>query len=456
MNVPSPKFLLASLRVAVVPLLGALLLVRPDPAAAQAPDRSGDCRVGIYQLRGGGDVDIGPTDGDHLRWRRKDGTTGALTKNADGSWTSTLGWTGRSDGKRVSFSDCRAGRITFDGVPGRRIALDVTETTFQGAGARLVGRLVMPKGNARVPIVVLVHGSEHFSARDFYSLQRQLPTEGIGVFVYDKRGTGASGGLYSQSYLLLANDAIAAVREAKRLAGDRAGRIGYQAGSQGGWVAPLAAKIAPVDFVVVGFGLAVSAIEEDREAIALDMTVQGYGADVMAKAMRVADATAAVMRSGFREGYDQLAAVKKAYAGEAWFKHVHGDFSFFLLETPVAALREKGPAILAGVPADYDPMPVLRHLDTPQLWILGEDDRDAPSAETARRLRGLIGQDRPITLAMFPHADHGIYEYEIRADGERVSTRNPDGYFAMMRDFIRDGRIGKHYGSSTIVRQAGN
>ncbi|MEP7061008.1 MAG: alpha/beta hydrolase [Betaproteobacteria bacterium] len=109
-----------------------------------------------------------------------------------------------------------------------------------------------------MPIVVLVHGSEHDSARDFYSLQRQLPTEGIGVFVYDKRGTGASGGRYSQSNLLLANDAITAVREAKRLAGDRAGRIGYQAGSQGGWVAPLAATIEPVDFIIVGFGLAVS------------------------------------------------------------------------------------------------------------------------------------------------------------------------------------------------------
>ena len=99
-------------------------------------------------------------------------------------------------------------------------------------------------------------------------------------------------------------------------------------------------------------------------------------------------------------------------------------------------------------------MPVLRNLDTPQLWILGEDDSEAPSAETARRLRTLIAQGRPITLAVFPHADHGIYEYETGADGKRVSTRNPDGYFAMMRDFIRDGRLGEHAatGTATIAR----
>lgn len=417
---------------------------------AQAVDRSDDCHIGIYQLSTGGDVDIGVSDGDHLRWRREDGTTGLLTENRDGSWDSTLGWTGRSDGVRVSFSDCSTGRITFDGVAGQRIALNVTNATFQGSGVRLAGRLVMPEGRGRVPIVVLVHGSEHFSALDFYSLQRQLPAEGIGVFVYDKRGTGASGGLYSQNYLLLADDAIFAMREARRLAGDRAGRIGYQAGSQGGWVAPLAARIEPVDFVIVGFGLAVSPLDEDREAIVLDMTRQGYGEDVMAKAMKVADATAAIIRSGFRDGYEQLASVRARYAAEPWFRHVHGNFSFFLLGTPEAELREKGPALLAGVPADYDPMPVLRNLDTPQLWILGTDDTDAPSAETARRLQGLIGQGRPITLAMFPHADHGIYEYETTPDGERVRTRNSDGYFAMMRDFIRNGRIYDRYGSSRI------
>jgi pimeloyl-ACP methyl ester carboxylesterase len=452
MNSPLLKVPAALFGATITAALGGARLPLSAADAARGSDHA-DCHVGIYTLRGGGDVDIGLADDGHLRWRRKDGTSGLLSE-ASGRWTSTLGWTGRSDGKRVTFGKCEAGHIVFDGTPGSRMAFDIKETTFDGAGARLAGRLVMPKGGGRVPIVVLVHGSEHSSARDFYSLQRQLPSEGIGVFVYDKRGTGASGGLYSQSYLMLADDAIAAVHEARRLAGDRVGTIGYQAGSQGGWVAPLAARIEPVDFVIVGFGLAVSAIEEDREAIALDMTRNGYGADVMAKAMEVADATAAIIRSGFRDGYTQLAKLRARYAGEAWFKKVHGDFSFFLLEMPEATVREQGPALLAGVPADHDPMPVLRNLDTPQLWILGEDDSEAPSAETARRLRTLIAQGRPITLAVFPHADHGIYEYETGADGKRVSTRNPDGYFAMMRDFIRDGRLGEHAatGTATIAR----
>ncbi|HVI58875.1 MAG TPA: prolyl oligopeptidase family serine peptidase [Luteimonas sp.] len=422
------------------------------PASARAEGRVGDCRVGIYQLDDGSRVDVGPGEGEHLRWRREDGTTGELTAGADGTWTSTLGWTGRDDGKRVRF-DCDAGVIAFAGVAGRRIALQATDTTFDGAGVRLAGRLVLPPGDARVPIVVLVHGSEHMSARDFYSLQRLFPAAGIGVFVYDKRGTGASGGNYTQNYLLLANDAIAAVEEARRLAGARAGRIGYQGGSQGGWVVPLAARIAPVDFAIVGFGLAVSPLDEDRQAIALDITTHGYGPDAMAQAMELADATGAIIASDFREGYDRLAAVRAKYGDAPWFKHVRGDITFFMLKNPGAKVREQGPVLLAGVPATYDPMPVLRNLDTPQLWILGEDDHEAPSAETARRLRALQADGKPITLAMFPDAEHGIYEYETQPDGTRLDTRNPDGYFAMMRDFILRGRLeDRRYGTSAVFR----
>ncbi len=43
-------------------------------------------------------------------------------------------------------------------------------------------------------------------------------------------------------------------------------------------------------------------------------------------------------------------------------------------------------------------------------------------------------------------------EYELNAKGERVSTRFAPGYFQMMADFIREGRIGGHYGNAEITR----
>lgn len=410
---------------------------------------SDPCPVGTYRLADGSDVDIGTSGEANLRWYRKDGTSGKLI-NAEGRWISILGWTEKPDGKTVTFSPCPDNKIIFAGMTGNRIAFDTTDVTFQGSGASLAGRLVMPEGDGPVPIVVLVHGSEHTSARDAYALQRLFPSVGIGAFVYDKRGTGASGGTYTQDYLTLAVDAVAAAREARRLAGSRAARVGYQAGSQGGWVAPLAATIEPVAFLVIGFGLAVSPLDEDREAIALDMTRHGHGPEDMVKAMEVADAVAAIVISDFRDGYAELDALKAKYAGEDWLADLHGNIAFFLLQTPEAQIREMGPQLLAHVPAQYDPMPVLENLDVPQLWILGEEDLDAPYAKTLQRLTSLASKGKPISTALFPGAEHGIYEFETQPDGTRLSIRQPDGYFAMMRDFILTGELKDSYGTARL------
>jgi hypothetical protein len=193
-----------------------------------------DCEIGSYRLSDGNLVDIAPTGSDALRWRRFDGTTGALRREANGRWHSSYGWTDRADGKTVSFSGCTEGEIDFDGMRGRRITFDVTNTTFNSHDTALAGRLVMPKGRGKVPLVILLHGAERDSALTDYFLQRMLPADGLAVFVFDKRGTGKSGGSYSQDFNLLADDAVAAMREARRLAGTRAGRVGYQPGARVG------------------------------------------------------------------------------------------------------------------------------------------------------------------------------------------------------------------------------
>ncbi|WP_116813423.1 alpha/beta hydrolase family protein [Steroidobacter cummioxidans] len=424
-----------------------LALASTVEAAAAKPS---PCEVGIYAMADGTKLDIRARDEGQLRWSFLDGRTGVLTSQGQGRWTSTLGWTDRSDGHYVTFSACQRGEVKFDDIAGRREQLTQIDTRFQGSGVELAGRLTLPPGQARVPIVVLIHGAEHSSALEDYSLQRQFASVGIGVFAYDKRGTGASGGRYSQNYLLLATDAVHAAREAKRLAGARAGRIGYQGGSQGGWVAPLAARIEPVDFVIVSFGLAVSPLDEDREAIEFDMERAGFGSEIKAKAMEIAAATARIIESNFTEGYEQLAAVKRKYGDEPWFKSVRGNFTWYLLAESEESIRKEGPPLLEGVPARYDPMPVLANLDVPQLWILGGQDRDAPPMETLRRLGALSKSGRPITAAVFPGADHGMYEFETQADGERVSTRQPEGYFQMMQDFIEGKPRARGYGSAEL------
>jgi alpha-beta hydrolase superfamily lysophospholipase len=428
-------------------LLVLVVLVLAQPAQASDPCPG----PGVFRLSDGRIVDIAPSAEGTMRWRMMDGTTGALKSETPGRWVSSLGWTGRPDGRVLGFGACGTG-IEFDGLKGEAIVLDQNETVFKGRDVNLAGRLVLPHGTSQIPIVVLVHGAEHDSAREAYFLQRLLPAVGIGVFVYDKRGTGGSGGAYSQDFELLADDAVAALNEARRLAGPRAGRMGYQGGSQGGWIVPLAVNRAPADFAIISFGLAVTVLQEDQQQVELEMRLKGHGPAEIAKALAVARAAETVIASGFTTGFDEFDAVRAKYRGEPWYKDLHGNFTWALLPYDKTELIEKGAALKWGTPFSYEPMPTLAANRTPQLWALGADDLDAPSAMTSARIRSLQAKGLPFTLAVFPGAEHGLTLFEVNAAGERVSTRYAPGYFEMMADFIRTGRIGPRYGEAKIDR----
>lgn len=70
--------------------------------------------------------------------------------------------------------------------------------------------------------------------------------------------------------------------------------------------------------------------------------------------------------------------------------------------------------------------------------------------QTLRRLEALGESGRPVTAAVFPDADHGMYEFETLADGERESTRQPDGYLQMMQDFIEGKPRAASYGNAQL------
>lgn len=425
----------------------ALFAVVPSAMAAPPPD---SCVPGFYRLADGAGIDVAPSDAGHLRWRALDGTSGYLSPLKGGKWSSALGWTNRPDGKVIDLSRCTHGEIDFAGTAGHRVPFETIDTRFMSDGTELAGRLVLPEGQEPVPVVVLVHGSEDTSALRFYALQRLLPAEGVGVFVYDKRGTGDSKGAFTHDLHVLATDANAALATAKRLAGPRANRIGFYGTSQGGWTAPLAAAQSHPDFVIVGYGLAVTPLDEDREAIELNMVQHGFGATETAKALEIGAATATILRSHFQSGYDELRRVVAKYKNEPWFPFVRGDVTGILIRMSEAELRVQGPRMLPDIIPDYDPMPVLGTLKTPQLWILGGEDIDAPYRETYRRLMSLKKDGHPIAIVVYPHVEHGLYAFETKGE-ERLSTRQPVSLERLLAGFARTQAIRGPYDDAEVV-----
>lgn len=442
------------------PILAIVLSILANPAMAQAPGADVDarpdpavaCHVGVYRLEDGSWVDVAPLETRGLRWLRLDGSTGKMTVDAEGHWTSTLGWTDRIDGPQPRLGRCDEGRIVFEGQAGALMALDVRDTTFNGqGGARLNGRLILPPGDSAVPIMVEVHGSEGANALDFNHYQRFAPASGVGVFVYAKRGSGGSEGVYTQDFRVLAEDAAAAVVEARRLAGARAGRVGLHGSSQGGWVAPLAASQTPVDFVIVGFGLAYGVLSEDSDQVMQDLRATGWGSDVLARAREITDVTGAFVASHGAVGFEGLDGVRARYRAEPWFADIRGEFTGLLLNASNEQITAMASRLEHGPSWDYDPLPVLSALESPMLWIQAEKDTGAPPDATRQRLIDLAGQGRPVTLLEYPETDHGIIRFETAADGSRTALGYAPGYYQAILDWAQTGRLDGVYGDGRLL-----
>jgi uncharacterized protein len=362
------------------------------------------------------------------------------------------------DGRRGSTADpdalvtCVDGAVLVKGDLGRStrwpaMSMSETATSFSSVQTRLAGRLIEPAGAAdeRRPLVVMVHGSEQTSA--FVNLYAYvLAARNIAVFVYDKRGVGASEGYYTQNFELLAADAAAALTHARAMARGRFGRAGYFGASMAGFVAPLAATHSAADFVAIGYGLVVTPIEEDREEMLSEARTLGLGSDAVALINRLSAATAKLILSGFAEGYAQLAEVRRELAAKPWAAKLHGEHSGDMLRSSDEELRRFGRVRFDSLEQiwDYDAAATLRKLNMPLLWVLAGEDREGPIEGTHKALTQLMKAGKPIDAYVFPNTDHGILEFVQNADGSRTYTRISEGYLRLVTDWINGKTVGPY------------
>ena len=354
-----------------------------------------------------------------------------------------------ADGRRGQFGSpnallaCVNGGVGSVGAGGRtsvwtKVPLKLTETKFKSHEQTLSGVLIEAPTPGPHPLVVMVHGSERTSPRQS-TYPYILASYGLTVFAYDKRGTGRSEGEYTQNFELLADDAAAALKEARRLDAGRFIRAGFFGASQGGWIAPLAATRSSADFVAVGFGLIASPVEEDRDQVISEMREKGYGARDIEDARQVAEAAGRIVASHFTSGFDQFDQLKQRYSARPWFRQIKGEYTGDMLAEGNANLRRVGRALFDDLELiwDYDGPGAIRRVKAPILWIVAEKDREAPPELTLARLASLGHEGAKLTVYSFPDTDHGMYEFTEAADGTRAVTRVTDGYFRLLTDWIK-------------------
>jgi dienelactone hydrolase len=259
----------------------------------------------------------------------------------------------------ATFGTTSPARI--DGKMATRVRPRQLEVRFRSGAITLAGTLTIPPGAGRHAAVAFVTGSGPTVRAYLPDLSAMLVRQGVAVLVYDKRGNGQSGGVYpgasptAGAIATLARDAAAAARFlAAQPEVDRT-RVGLSGQSQAGWTAPLAAsRERAVRFLVLFSGPAVTADENDL--------------------------------------YQDL-------AGEG--------------ERPPTPLSEEAidAQVLKRGPGGFDPIPSIRKLAIPCLWLYGGKDTFIPPRLSARRLAPIAAEaGRDFTVADFPHANHALVE----------------------------------------------
>ncbi len=300
------------------------------------------------------------------------------------------------------------------------------EVRIASGDIALAGTLLMPQRDGPVPGVVMLHGAGPGARGDpaYRAHARLMRDAGFAVLLYDKRGSGKSGGEFARDdYAGFIADAEAALAWLKARPGIDAARVGLFGASESGWFVPGIARRGGAAFALVKSGSPLSWID----------TVEWENRNDLIAA-----------------GRDPASAKAEAAAlSRVWRLMAAGETQ--ALGPALEALRQSRPnaeADYAGLfeaaasadVADHvrrqrtDPRPDLEALGIPLFYVFGETDTNVPTVGAAAYLDRLAEDSgRDITVLVLRDVGHALYSWRGLLRGGY-----PPAYFRAVRAWLAE------------------
>jgi len=244
-------------------------------------------------------------------------------------------------------------------------------------------------------------------------MARWFADQGFAALTYDKRGVGDStGDFQAVPFMDLCDDGLAALEYLKSRKQIDLRHIGVWGLSQGGWLGPLAAsRSADISFVIAVSGPGVSPGEQMLVYYANELRDRGVPEAEVWEADALRRSVWSYLFTG--QGYEKARRELEAARTKPWFGEVNAqqDRLFGTLHKPFE-LDQPGSAILRfRHEMTYNPVPTLRALRVPALFLFGAEDRLIPVEKSVAVIREALTQsDRAdFTIQVFDHDDHGMY-----------------------------------------------
>ena len=301
------------------------------------------------------------------------------------------------------------------------------EISFTNQGTQFYGILTIPRSDRPVPLVVNSHGSERDAATSFDWAAAWYTEAGFATFIFDKRGTGRSGGKFTHNFDVLADDLEAAITEVSSHPSIDSELVGVGGYSQGVYVTTLAAsRNDAIKFIIASYGIVQSPLTEDFLETQLHFQANYPEADWNRFRLLV-EACGNAFALGDNEQWKLVRQYRKEWRGLIDPYKLAGTLTGDgCLPWPGLLLRLAGRSQFPpGLVWNHDPFPLIDSLQIPVIWQFGEADEDAPSSESTIQVQQWITEGKPFILHTYPNASHGIFLTSTDAEGNTYRYKDP-------------------------------